>query len=105
MKKHSFYSLMRKDGKTAAVLQNGYSDGTFYFYSTGERYKTWYAIHPLFGMSVAYGYSRKECAEKAHSPDLIKKIAEHTAKRGESLAAAFEKAIQEAKAAGEGANT
>ena len=99
MKKHSFYSMIHKDGKSCAVIQNGYSDGTFYYYATGERYKTWYAIHPLTGLSVTYGYSRNECAEKAHSPALCENINNVMEERGERLTAEFEKAIQETKAA------
>ena len=100
MKKHSFYSLMRKDGKKRAVLHNGFSDGTFYYYSTGERYKTWYAIHPLCGLSVCYGFTRKECANKAHAPALFAKITEDFVKRGETLTAQFEMAIRELKVEG-----
>ena len=97
MKKHSFYSLMRKDGKNKAVLHNGFSDGTFYYYK--DNY-TWYAIHPLCGLSVCYGYTRKECADKAHAPALFAKITEDFVKRGETLTAQFENAIRELKAEG-----
>lgn len=99
MKKHSFYSMMYKNGKRCAVLQTGYSDGTFYYYAIGERYKTWYAIHPLTGLSVTYGYSRSECAEATHHPALWEDINSVMEKRGERLIAEFEKAIQETKAA------
>lgn len=94
MKKHSFYSMIRRDHKSVAVLHHGYSDGTFYYY---KNYNTWYAIHPLIGLSVTYGYTRKECAEKAHAPELFKKIIEITNERGEQLTADFEKAIQALK--------
>lgn len=94
MKKHSFYSLMRVNGKTTAVLQEGYSDGTYYYYKNGGQ---WSAIHPLIGLSVTYGYTRKECAEKAHAPELFKKVIEISNERGEQLTADFEKAIQALK--------
>lgn len=94
MKKYSFYSLMRVNGKTTAVLQEGYSDGTYYYYKNGGQ---WSAIHPLIGLSVTYGYTRKECAEKAHAPGLQKVIQERVTQHGEQLTKNFENAIKELK--------
>ena len=95
MNKCSFYSLMYKNGKTAAVLHHGYSDGTFYYYNSGKKNPYWEVIHPLFGLSVTYGYTRKEAAEKAHAPALLNRIAEESEKRGKALAEQFNKAWKE----------
>lgn len=63
--KKSFYTV-RKDkddkGPTAHKV-DGYTDGVFHYYAIGDKSKVWYAIHPVFGMSVADASSRKAAQE------------------------------------------
>lgn len=73
MIKTSFYSIMMKDNKKQAILHHGYSDGTYYYFK-GEIGGTWYAIHPLTGLSVANCYTRKEAQQKAHSSYIQEKL-------------------------------
>lgn len=94
MKKTSFYSYMVKDRKKQAVLHTGWSDGTFYYY---KEFNTWYAIHPLVGLSVTYGYTLKEAAAKAHAPELKNEVDRVIRERGATMSEEFEKAIQELK--------
>ena len=94
MKKHSFYSMMRRNGKNQAVLHNGYSNSTFYYY---KNYYHWEAIHPLCGLSVTSGQTLKEAAKNANAPGMMEKINEAMSRNGKQLTAAFEKAISELK--------
>ena len=95
MKKTSFYSYMVKDRKKQAVLHHGYSDGTYYYYK--DNGGVWQVIHPLVGLSVTYGYTRKEAAAKAHVPELENKVDRVIKERGAAMTKEFEKAIQELK--------
>lgn len=98
MKKCSFYTCLYIDGVKTAVLQHGYSDGTFYYYSKEDwRGKTWYAVHPLVGLSVVYGHTRKDAAEHAHAPGMMESIRKHMEQYGERLTKEFETAITIAK--------
>lgn len=97
MTKTSFYSIMLKDKRKQAVLHHGYSDGTYYYFKADS--STWYAIHPLIGLSVAWGYTRKEAAEKAHSECIksgLKTVYANTAGY-EKLGANFDKLVKEAQ--------
>ena len=66
MIKSSFYTFVLEKGKRQAKhIVNGYSDGTFYYYKSS--FGTWYAIHPLCGLSVATATTRKDAQQQAHS--------------------------------------
>ena len=95
MKKCQFYSMMRTDNGPAAVIHDGYTDGTYYYYKNDVQ---WSAIHPETGLQVVYGYTRKECAEKAHAPQIPGAVARYLAERPE-LAQRFAEAVKKAKGA------
>lgn len=95
MKKVKFYSLMRRDGKPAAILHDGYTDGVYYYYKNNNYCNIWYVIHPDTGLSLTYGVTRKEAAEKAYAPDMVENVKKVIASRGEQMRAAFDKAIEE----------
>lgn len=97
MKKTSFYSMVHFKGRTKAMLRNGYTDGTFYYFRDERYCNTWNAIHPLCGLSVAAAYTRKECAEIAHSLDVLQRISTVLEERGAELTKAFERAVTAAK--------
>ena len=72
MRKHRFYSMVREQGAVIAKLHEGYTDGTYNYY---RKENTWFAIHPLNGLSICEGRTRKEAAEFAHTPRLVNRIA------------------------------
>ncbi len=58
-----FYTLHSDaKGKPAAVLVHGYTDGTYNFYRPDDS-KSWHAIHPYCGLSVAQGRNKKAVTE------------------------------------------
>lgn len=72
MKKHKFYSMVRENEAIIAKLHEGYTDGTYNYY---RKNKTWFAIHPLNGLSICTGSTRKEAALFAHTPRMAERIA------------------------------
>lgn len=73
MTKTSFYTLVKgaqTQNRARRVMVTGYSDGTFYYYKTG---RTWYAIHPLCGLSISAELTRKSAQSAAHKklPDVL----------------------------------
>lgn len=90
MKKANFYSIMRKDGRVQAVLQNGYSDGTYYYYRSAA-YPVWHVIQPATGYSILTDRSRKKAAERAHAPEMIAAINRKMEMNGAALIAKFDK--------------
>ncbi|NCE63040.1 hypothetical protein D1159_00235 [Pseudoflavonifractor sp. 524-17] len=67
-KKCSFYTIRRDKGdeKQKPHKVDGYTDGVYNYYAIGDkRGKLWHAIHPVYGLSVAYADSRKDAQEKA----------------------------------------
>lgn len=94
MKKTAFYSLIMQKGGPAAVLQNGYTDGTYNYYKRGAQ---WNAILPAVGLSVCSEYTRKACAEKAHGAGMAERIAVAMERDGETLRARFDKLVKEAE--------
>ncbi len=71
MKKHKFYSMVREQGAVIAKLHEGYTDGTYNYYRAGS---TWFAIHPLNGLSICDARTRKEAALFAHTPRMVNLI-------------------------------
>jgi hypothetical protein len=100
MTKTSFYTMVFKDGKKQAeLIINGYSDGNYYYYRRGGR---WFAIHPLIGLAIAGGATRKEAHGTAHSlriQDALNGIYENTGYY-KKLGAEFDSAILELKKRG-----
>ena len=94
MKKIQFYSLMKKDNTTTAVLHNGYTDGVYNYYKS-DYCGIWYAILPVNGIAFAQGYTRKEAAANAHAPETKKKLTAYlsTNNNGPALAVKFDNAI------------
>lgn len=73
MTKTSFYTLVKgaqTQNRACRVMVVGYSDGTFYYYKTG---RTWYAVHPLCGLSISAELTRKSAQSTAHKklPDVL----------------------------------
>ena len=65
-KKCSFYTIRRnKDGKPAPERMDGYTDGVYNYYASGNKSKQWHAIHPVYGLSVAYESTRQAAQARA----------------------------------------
>ncbi len=98
MNKCSFYTLVRKNNKKAAeLIINGYSDGCYYYYKKDTA--LWFAIHPLLGLSIAQGNTRKaaqEAANAAHVDAALKRLYNDKT-RYKKMGDDFEKCIQELK--------
>ena len=96
MKKTTFYSMVREEGKNIAKLQAGYTDGTYNYYKRGSM---WYVIHPVNGLSICMNHTRKAAAARAHEPKMLERIAaalERQQAAAETFAAAVEKAKEAA---------
>ena len=93
MKKATFYTLLynRKTGAVAVVKQ-GYSDGTYYYYYNRDC-ATWHAIHPRTGVSVSDAGTRKKCAEIAHTPRRAAAVDKKLSLFGEELIKRFDAAV------------
>ena len=92
MKKHEFYTMVRKNGKVVAELQKGYTDGTYHYY---KKDYTWFAIYPDNGLSICAEDTRKAAAASAHNPkfkDMIAEAIKRQAVTAERFAALVEKA-------------
>ena len=98
MKKNDFFSLCVIDGKKQAVLQQGWTDGTYNYYKS-QRGGTWYAVHPLYGLSVATGNTRSEAAIRAHDKRITEAIQNSSQTWRDALKADFIKLRAEAKTA------
>ncbi len=66
-KKCSFYTIRRDESTKRPTVQqvDGYTDGIYNYYAAGSKSKQWHAIHPVYGLSVAYASSRKAAQKKA----------------------------------------
>ena len=95
MKKHKFYTMVRQGNEYIAMLQDGYTDGTYNYYKKGT---AWYAIHPDNGLSINWASTRRAAAEGAHSPKIVERIAAAIERRPE-VAADFAAAVAAAKEA------
>lgn len=85
-KKCSFYTIRRnKDGKPAPERMDGYTDGIYNYYASGDKSKQWHAIHPVYGLSVAYASTRQ--ATQAQALELSDKIRDMEAKKDARLTA------------------
>lgn len=98
-RKCSFYTIRRnKDGKPAPEQVDGYTDGLFNYYASGNKSKQWHAIHPVYGLSVAYSSTRQ--AAQARALELSDKIRDMETKKDARLQAYAD----EIKAAQDGGN-
>ena len=95
MRKLKFYTMVRQENEYIAMLQDGYTDGTYNYYKKGT---AWYAIHPDNGLSINWASTRKAAAEGAHSPKIVERIAAAIERRPE-VAADFAAAVAAAKEA------
>ena len=82
MKKTKFYSVItdwQDGGKRKAELHDGWTDGlyNYYMHTFESGAKLWYAIHPVFGLSVSTANTRKEAATIAYnkSKDVAERVA------------------------------
>ena len=96
MKKTEFYTMIMRDGKPSAESVKGYTDGTFWYYRNADC-KTWHAVHPMVGLSVARGNTLHEAASRVYDPDRLKYINEEIDKRGAVLSANYAVAVAEAQ--------
>lgn len=95
MKKTTFYSMVREDGQNIAKLQDGYTDGIFYYY---KKASLWFAIHPTNGLAICSEYTRKAAAERATEPAMLERIAA-ALERQQHAADIFAAAVEKAKGA------
>ena len=86
MNRKMFYTALRHNGEIVAFQVKGYSDGIFYYYKS-NRFRTWHAIHPATGLSVASAHTRCMCQTVAFNS--IEKIEEYMHKNGERDTAWF----------------
>lgn len=92
MKKIEFYTMIMREGKPSAESVKGYTDGTFYYYRNAEC-KTWHAVHPMVGLSVASGDTLQGTVDSAYAPDRLKRINAEIDKRGAIMSAAYAEAV------------
>ena len=66
-KKCSFYTIRKEkvDTKPTAHKADGYTDGIYNYYASGSKSKQWHAIHPVYGLSVAYESTRQAAQARA----------------------------------------
>ena len=95
MKKTTFYTMVREDGKAIAKLQKGYTDGTYNYY---KKDSLWHAIYPGNGLSICSDYTRKAAAEKAHAPAMLARVAAAVERQPEA-ATRFTAAVKKAEEA------
>lgn len=64
------YAIRRDSEQKAPCVHelDGYTDGVYSYYSEtcDGKHKTWFAIVPAYGLSVAQGSTRKEVQDKTH---------------------------------------
>ena len=79
-KKCSFYTIRRdkEDDKQKPHKVDGYTDGIYNYYAIGKRSKTWYVIHPVYGLSIVWMETRQ--ATQARALELSDKIRDMASK-------------------------
>ena len=79
-KKCSFYTIRRdkEDDKQKPHKVDGYTDGIYNYYAIGKRSKTWYVIHPVYGLSIVWMETRQ--AAQARALELSDKIRDMASK-------------------------
>ena len=86
-KKCSFYTIRRDEETKRPTPQqvNGYTDGVYNYYASGDKSKQWHAIHPVYGLSVAYASTRQ--ATQARALELTETVRAMEAKKDARLQA------------------
>ena len=86
-KKCSFYTIRKEKGDTkpTAHKADGYTDGVYNYYASGEKAKQWHAIHPVYGLSVAYASTRQ--AAQARALELSESVRKLESKKDARLQA------------------
>ena len=56
-----FYTLRRRNGKTAAEEVTGYTDGYYRYYKNGSQ---WCSVHPVYGLAIYFADTRKAAQDK-----------------------------------------
>lgn len=86
-KKCSFYTIRKEKGDTkpTAHKADGYTDGIYNYYASGNKSKQWHAIHPVYGLSVAYESTRQ--AAQARALELSESVRKLEAKKDARLQA------------------
>lgn len=78
LKKTTFRSLGRdENGYISAIKREGFTDGTFNYYSikpAGKNYLMWYAIDPMTGLSVYSDRGKKKVVDYIYSETFVKKL-------------------------------
>lgn len=78
MRKNIFRSLGRdENGYISAIKREGFTDGTFNYYSAkplGKNYLMWYAIDPMTGLSVYSDRGKKKVIDYIYSEAFVKKL-------------------------------
>lgn len=78
MRKSIFRSLGRdENGYISAIKREGFTDGTFNYYSAEQKEKNcliWYAIDPMTGLSVYSDEKRKKVVDYIYSETFVKKL-------------------------------
>ena len=79
-KKCSFYTIRRdkEDNKQKPHKVDRYTDGVYNYYAIGKRSKTWYVIHPVYGLSIVWMETRQ--AAQARALELSDKIRDMASK-------------------------
>lgn len=79
-KKCSFYTIRRdkEDDKQKPHKVDGYTDGIYNYYAIGTKSKTWYVIHPVYGLSIVWMETRQ--AAQARALELSDKIRDMASK-------------------------
>lgn len=92
MKKHEFYSLVRKNNQVTARQWQGWTDGEYNYYRINGM---WCCIVPDCGLSVSYGETRAIARANA---DLLKEQIERKRNSPEwpGMVERFTKAVMEA---------
>lgn len=82
-KRCTVYAIRRDKGDEAPTVhtENGYTDGVYTYYAMGKEKKTWYAIHPAYGLAVATTNGRQ--AAQADTKENAERIAAAIAKAPE----------------------
>lgn len=79
-KKCSFYTIRRdkEDDKQKPHKVDGYTDGIYNYYASGNKSKQWHAIHPVYGLSIVWMETRQ--AAQARALELSDKIRDMASK-------------------------
>jgi len=78
LEKIAEYEKAEEDDKQKPHKVDGYTDGVYNYYAIGKRSKTWYVIHPVYGLSIVWMETRQ--AAQARALELSDKIRDMASK-------------------------